>query len=560
MLSQTYHRYIFFFGTALLLIGMPVSFFILSLAQIVLFINWLFEGNFRYKFNVIKTRKALLLIFSIYLVHVLGLFNTDNFFKTLFELRTLFIGSGIKEIIANFKEVDLPENFCWALHDLRIKLPLLILPLVYGTSEPFSKKEFKAVMQVFIATVLANTFITTFVLLGFSKNINPVDTRYASLFISHIRFGLLVVLSVFSLVYLTYSNQFKLFKVEKIISSILIIWFLCFLILLKSFTGILIFLILFPVGSIWIAFYQKNRSLLKKVYITNIVFITVAMLFIFLSFLRYNHKERINPEELKARTANGRLYYHNTESDHYENGFLVWINICDEELKNEWNQRSRFRFDSVDRKNQRVKITLIRYLTSRGYTKDSLGISKLDDKDIAMIENGYTNYLYRNKFALYPKIYELFWQIELYRKGANPGGHSLTQRIEFLKTGIHIIQNNFWFGTGTGDVKEEYRLQYIKDDSKLNEKYRLRAHNQLFTFFLSFGPFGFLWISFALFYSPKLESKYSNFLFTIFFLIGILSMLNEDTLETHVGVSFFAFFYAFLLFSMPENDSNKHEA
>ncbi len=558
MLSQSYHRYIFLFATALLLIGMPVSFFILSLAQIILLINWLLEGNFKYKFHVIKTRKALLLIISIYLVHLLGLFNTDNFFKILFELRKLFIDSGIKEIIVNFKEVNLPANYSWALHDLRIKLPLLILPLVYGTSEPFSKIEFKTILLVFIATALVNTFITSFVLLGFSKNINPVDARYASLFISHIRFSLIIVLSVFSLVYLTYSKQFKLYKGEKTISLLIILWFLCFLILLKSFTGIIIFLFLFPIGSIWIAYLQKNRKLVKIAVITITIFVVGTIVYSLFSYFRYSHKEEFLPETLEKYTVNSNSYVHILHRDGYENGFRIWINICDKELKNEWNQKSTYKYDSLDRKGQKIRTTLIRYLASLGYKKDSIGISQLDANDIVMIENGYTNHLYKNKFALYPKIYELFWEIEMYIKGANPGGHSITQRIEFLKTGAHIIQNNFWFGTGTGDVREEYRLQYIRDNSRLDVKYRLRAHNQFFTFFLSFGLFGFLWISFALFYSPKLENKYGNFLFMIFFLIGILSMLNEDTLETHVGVSFFAFFYAFLLFSMPENESGKH--
>lgn len=35
--------------------------------------------------------------------------------------------------------------------------------------------------------------------------------------------------------------------------------------------------------------------------------------------------------------------------------------------------------------------------------------------------------------------------------------------------------------------------------------------------------------------------KYKDFLFIVFLLIAIISMLNEDTLETHTGMSFFTF-------------------
>ncbi len=554
MLSQKYHRYIFLFGTALLVIGMPVSFFILSAAQLTLAINWLLEGNYKHKFHVLKTRKAILLIASIYLIHLLGLFNTYDFFHTLFELPMQIIPSKISGIIGHIKEVNSPSNFVYAFHDLRIKLPLLALPVIYGTSKPLSKIEFKLIMQLFIATVLVNTFITTFVLLGFS-NIKPVDSRYASLFISHIRFSLLVVLSIFSLLYLTFSNQFKLFKREKPISIFIVFWFICFLILLRSFTGIIIFLILFPVGSIWCSHFQKNSRLIRMAYIINLILIFGVVLYSLFSYFRYTQKHDSDLDGLDLMTANGNLYFHNLASDEYENGFKIWINVCEKELADEWNNTSSFKYNFYDRKGQPVRTTLIRYLTSLGYTKDSLGISKLDAKDYKMIEKGYTNYLFKNKFALYPRIYELLWEIEKHRKGANPSGHSLAQRIEYLKTGIHIIQRNFWFGTGTGDVKDEFLQQYVIDNSKLNPKYRYRTHNQFITFFLSFGVFGFLWILFALFYSPVLENKYGNFIFLIFFLIGILSMLNEDTLETHVGISFFVFFYSFLLFAMPDNES-----
>ncbi|MBN2522486.1 MAG: O-antigen ligase family protein [Bacteroidales bacterium] len=555
MFSQKYHRYLFLFATALLVIGLPVSFFLLSAAQIILFVNWLLEGNFKNKLYSLKTRKAVLFVISIYFIHFLGLLNTNNFFSDLYSLRLLFSGSNSTEILTNLKEASLPSNFIYALHDLRIKLPLLILPLVYGTSEPFSKNEFKFIIHLFVVTVLVNSFITTFILLGFS-NINLIDSRYASIFISHIRFSLLIVLSIFALCYLVFSNQFRLFKGEKAISLLIIVWLMFFLIFLKAFTGIVIFLILFPVGSVWCAYFRKKSGSIKMTFLINMFLATAVIFYILFSYFRYSQKHDENMEMLKEKTPNGNLYVHDVLSDKYENGYKIWINVCEEELAKEWNRRSRFAYDSIDSKGQPIRTTLIRYMTSLGYTKDSVGINKLNEEDIKMIEKGYTNCLYKNKIALYPRIYEFFWEIDRYRKSHDPSGQSLAQRIEYVKTGIHIIRDNFWFGTGTGDVQNTFQMQYIKDDSKLKLKYRYRTHNQFITFFLTFGIFGFLWILFALFYSPVLEKKYGNFMFLMFFLIGVLSMLNEDTLETHVGVSFFAFFYSFFLYAMPKEDDS----
>jgi hypothetical protein len=52
---------------------------------------------------------------------------------------------------------------------------------------------------------------------------------------------------------------------------------------------------------------------------------------------------------------------------------------------------------------------------------------------------------------------------------------------------------------------------------------------------------------FALIYPVFYEKKHKSMLFVIFFIIALLSMLNEDTLETHAGISFFSYFYALLL-------------
>jgi hypothetical protein len=558
MLPYKYHRYLFLLGIALLVTGMLFSFALLSIAQITLASNWLLEGDFKRKAHELKQRRAILLILSIYLVHLLGLINTGHFFGTLGELPLIIAKAGFHEILPALKTAALPQNFVFALHDLRIKLPLLALPLVFGTSRPLQKKEFKFILHLFVTSVLVSTFISGFVLFGFSGK-PPTDARYASLFISHIRFSLIIVLSIFSLLYLIFSNKFELYKREKIVSLIIIAWLICFLILLKSITGIVIFLLLLPVGAIWCASFQKNRMAVKTAKFASIFFLFGAIAYFIFSFFRYTQKynAEISPKDLK--TPNGNPYMHKPESEEYENGHKVWIYVCEKELSKEWNRHSEFRYDSSDRKGQAVRTTLIRYLTSLGYTKDSLGISQLDEEDIVMIESGYTNYLYKNKFALYPRLYEMFWEIEKYVKGADPSGYSLAQRIEYMKTGIQILKHNFWFGTGTGDIEQAFQQQYASSGSKLKPEYRYRTHNQFFTFLLTFGIFGFLWILFALFAAPALEKKYSNFLFLTFFLIGVLSMFNEDTLETHVGVSFFAFFYSFILFSMPENGSSQEK-
>ena len=529
MLPRKIHFYIFLLGTALLVVGLPLSPFMLSFSILLLSANWVaevisFSGDwsaFHEKWNYLKSRKAILLLISIYFIHVIWLINTTD--------------------------------FSFAIRDLRIKLPLLALPIIYGTVPKLTHIQFTRILQLFIATVLVSTFITTFVLLGFTW-LDPIDSRYASLFISHIRFSLIVVLSFYTLFYMTFYEDVELPRWQKILYFILMVWFVCFLILLQSFTGIVIFLIVLPVAIIWCSHKKKNKKWIVSSYLLTSVIGLFIILYAVLCYVRYNKRDPENNKPLETLTVNGNKYVHFPKIEDYENGHKINIYICKKELEQEWNKVSLYKFDSLDRKGQPLHSTLVRYMTSMGLRKDSLGLTLLSQEDIQMVEKGYTNYLYKNKFALYPRIYELLWEMDRYKKTGNPSGQSLGQRIEYLKTATRIIKRYFWFGTGTGDVNKEFYHQYTVDKSPLKYEWRHRTHNQLITFFVTFGLIGFLFILFAIFTPPILEKKYSYFLFTIFFLIGILSMLNEDTLETHVGASFFAFFYSFFLFSSPDSD------
>ena len=47
------------------------------------------------------------------------------------------------------------------------------------------------------------------------------------------------------------------------------------------------------------------------------------------------------------------------------------------------------------------------------------------------------------------------------------------------------------------------------------------------------------------------DKRNRNYLYLIFMFIMMLSMFTEDTLETQIGVTLFAFFNSFLVFAMP---------
>jgi O-antigen ligase len=141
----------------------------------------------------------------------------------------------------------------------------------------------------------------------------------------------------------------------------------------------------------------------------------------------------------------------------------------------------------------------------------------------------------------------------VFRKGGNPSGHSVTQRLLYLEAAAGIIRQHWLAGVGTGDILDAYHDYYRDTNSILTEKWRLRAHNQYLTFVVTFGIIGFLWIMLSFILPVFREDKWGNYFFIMFFLIGFLSMLNEDTLETHIGISFFAFFYSLFLLGQKDD-------
>ena len=197
-------------------------------------------------------------------------------------------------------------------------------------------------------------------------------------------------------------------------------------------------------------------------------------------------------------------------------------------------------------------------MSSKGLRKDKESISQLNSIDISAVERGLTNYIFLEPYSLYPRIYEILWEIDQYRQGNNPQGYSVAQRLLYLKAAYSIIREYPVFGTGTGDVQNEFNQYYEEHYPEISQRWRGRAHNQYVTFLLTFGIIGFIIAMVSIFLPPWMEKSWRSYFFIVFFLIALLSMLNEDTLETHTGVSFIMYFYSLLVFGI-NGEKSKQE-
>jgi hypothetical protein len=165
--------------------------------------------------------------------------------------------------------------------------------------------------------------------------------------------------------------------------------------------------------------------------------------------------------KIKENTLSGSKYNHDLNIPFRENGHLIYDNFCEKEMKQEWNKISAKKYD-YPFKDFNIGSVLIRYLSSKGLSKDSVGVSKLSRLEVDAIQNGVTNVYYINRNPLFKRIHIGFMEVMDAYQFNRYSGRSIASRFIYAATGYQIFKDNFWFGVGTGDVRDAFVEQYKK--------------------------------------------------------------------------------------------------
>lgn len=505
-LAQNYYEEFFFFFLLIMAFSIPTSRLVMSMSQIALASLWVLDGRYRDKLKLFFQNKIALILGSLFALHLVGLLYTQDFDS--------------------------------ALSDLRIKLPLLLLPLFFSSSVKFNKKKAQWVVYAFIAGVLYASLFT-----GVEDWISGEDIKaiLSDHFIKHMRFSLSINLAIFALFFLALAEWKKMWP--RVLAFLIVLWLLVFMLKMGALSAYVIFALLLV--FLWL------YSLIKTTgigFIINLIAFSISLgatTYFILSFLtpQVLIKESIPPEE---KTALGNDYYH-MPLDVYENGKPIYHYVCEEELSEQWNNRSALTFYGNDNKDQELKATLIRYLTSLDLRKDSLGLSQLSNWDIQNVEHGIANVNYATKSKIEVRLMQLVFELEQFENNPSPDGYSLGQRREYWAVSWHMIKKAWLFGSGTGDNSAKMQDGYQETNSKLSPDLWFHPHNQFLSFWLSFGVLGLLFFLFVLFYPPLSFGAFRNPIYWFFFLSVFFSFFVEDLLETQSGVTYFTFFNAFFL-------------
>lgn len=530
-LPERYHSWLYTFSLMCLAAGLPQSKFLLSVSIFIMAGNWLWEGEFVDKWNRLKTNKAAWVFIAFYLLHVIGLAWTQN--------------------LVPVEHTPVADPMGEAFRDLRVKLPLFLLPFMMGTSKPLSAVQFRIVILIFIAAVTLGAVITAIRAAGL-WGIRPPDMRNASVAVSLIRLSLMCVLSVFFLGYFATRKNAGMLQRTALIG--LAGMLMLFMIYMQSLTGIVV---LFIVAFITLCVYAiRSRKRFLSLTLLGMVLLSLGFTGWYINYVYTNYYRLTDTEsfsQLEKFTAEQHPYRHQEKEYMLENGHYVMRYVCWEELIRDWPKYSSRELFRANVQDDQLAYVLLRYMSSKGLRKDAAGLAQLTEQDVRAIEQGVTNHRLGELPGIGRRIYQVIWETDVYLHTGDPSDKSIPMRLAFWSASWNLIKKNPVAGVGTGDMPRTYFYYYDSIHSPLDKEWRtLHAHNQFLTITVQFGIIGFLLLVLLVIYPGIKKRKFRDYFYFVFFLITLISFLNEDTLETQQGVTFFSFFAALLLFARPE--------
>lgn len=211
--------------------------------------------------------------------HVDAKKHLQNFFSSplLWGMTLLFL----LPLLSGWWSADKNE---W-LNIMRIKLPLLLLPLAFAAPFTFSRKQWHGLGYILICIITAGTIWSLF---HYASNMAEVNEGYlrsktmiTPLANDHVRFSWLVAVAILFTGWLLFRN-----KEQRIIAwalGLLIVWLIVFLHILAARTGLFSFYVILFATTLWIIF-KKAKPLQGAILLVLMIGLPVVAYFILPTF------------------------------------------------------------------------------------------------------------------------------------------------------------------------------------------------------------------------------------------------------------------------------------
>ena len=287
--DRTYiHNRLYYFLFLILSFSIPLYDRVVALAILLILINWLIEGRFRQKFQLVKFHRFRLyiILFSVlYFAYLSGLLYS--------------------------------KNQDYGLFDIQIKLSLFLFPLIFATID---FNILKGRFSHFLYAFAVGCFLSTIILMVHSF-VSFLETKSISEFFYgklawYIHASYIAMFLVFAVGLITYYLQIKYERasfIKKIILVFLLTYFFIFIIMLSSKAGIisLAFVLLFNIGYVY---YKKQFA--KG---------TVLLIILIVAFYGVINAFSVTAKRLSA--AQGTINSEKIEKDTHESTaerLLIW--------------------------------------------------------------------------------------------------------------------------------------------------------------------------------------------------------------------------------------------
>ncbi|MBN1651037.1 MAG: hypothetical protein JW857_06905, partial [Bacteroidales bacterium] len=302
-LAQTYYNSFFFFFLLVLAFAIPTSRLLMSMSQIGLALLWILDARYREKLQGFFHNRIALILSSLFLLHLIGMLYTSDFDA--------------------------------AVKDLRIKLPLLLLPFFFSGAKTFSRQKALWILLAFVAGVF---YASAFVSIENWFSQQDIQTILSDRFIKHMRFSLNINMAIYSLVLIAIYERKK--WPDRIFISVIVLWLFIFMLKMGAMTAYVLFVLLLLYLAVSILMRSRGKQLVLGWMSLGLVLI-VSGYFAF-AFLRpiLIKSELKEISSLEQKTAQGNDY-NQISAELTENGKPIYVYICEKELEPEWAKRSR---------------------------------------------------------------------------------------------------------------------------------------------------------------------------------------------------------------------------
>ncbi|MCW5899565.1 MAG: O-antigen ligase family protein [Flavobacteriales bacterium] len=510
MTAQDHMRRVHLGALAACAIFLPWSTAYLSIAQMVLVANWIawgvVAGDLKHRFRKGFTWPPALVAVSFFGLHALGLLWTSD--------------------------------LAWGLALCRILLPVLVFTVVLSSSPGSREGELRTILLLGAWSAVVSVAVS----FGLRAP-TAADHRDLSMFISHIRLALLLCFAV--VIFMRYLGRTWWQRLAHVLATLFAVYALD---RLQSVQGIFL-LVLITMVFLWrnMAGWPRAARLVAR----SLMVLVPAMAIAWVAARMPGLRATPVPEQsgLNAFTAGGEAYTFDATNPQRENGEHVWAWIAWGEVERTWPLRSDRSLEGSSDRGDPMRGTLVRYMTSLGLRKDSLGVMALSEADVRAIERGVTNAHAQGSRGMRRRMDAVLLEMGEYAAYGRADGHSLSMRLEYWRAGIAIVKRHWAMGVGTGDTQRAFDEQYARMGTSLAPQWRHRAHNQYLTLAISFGIFGLLWSLYSWWWPARCLGAWRDPRFIAWAIIFAVGCLTDDTIETQAGATFFALYYALLVFS-----------